>query len=61
MEKKTLVDDPNGLGFSYIYSSADLCSGVGNRAVHLHTVLMPLVYLPSPYSFPISSDGGRFI
>ena len=61
MDKKTLVDDPNGLDFSCIRSPNDLCSGVGDCAVHLHPVLMPLIFLPLPYSFPNSSDGGRFI
>ena len=61
MEKKTLVDDPNGLGFGYICSSADLCSGVGDFAIHLHVVLILLIFLLFPYSFSISSDGGRFI
>ena len=56
-----MVDDPDDLGISIICSLADLCSGVGDFAIHLHAVLMPLIFSLFPYSFPNSSDGGRFI
>ncbi len=58
MDKKTLVDDPNDLALSHICRPADLCSGVGDFAIHLHVVLMFLIFLLFPYSFPNSSDGG---
>ena len=48
MDKKTLVDDPNGLDFSCIRSPNDLCPGVSDCAVHLHTVLMPLTHSAAP-------------
>ncbi len=50
MDKKTLVDDSNDLDFSYVCSVADFCTGVGDCAVHLHPVLMPLTHsaVPSP-------------
>ena len=59
MDKKTLVDDPNDLALSHICSPADLCSGVGDFAIYLHSILMPLVFVLPSYPFQISTDGGK--